>query len=341
MRRAPWAMLAVVSLVFGMIGASTPHGALGGGSGDPVLMSVAHQLDLRAESLAIVVVSGGRTRTAYVRSSPTTVYELGSVSKALTGLLVADSVARGEVRLDDPLGRWLDLRGTPAAGVLLRDAATHTSRLPRDARSSGGAGGQWFTSFTGKGIAELEADARSVTLGPPGFVYSNLGGSLVGWTVARAAGMTYPDLVETRLFAPLRMSRSAAQVTPISRGGHNGDGVAQRPWLLDGYAPMGGLVSTPQDMAALLGAMLDGTAPGLAALDPVLQLSDGHFEGLLWDVHVYDAAGHVLAAHAGGTPGYSSYVAVDRASGIAVAVLADGKTNVQALGERLMTTPLG
>jgi CubicO group peptidase (beta-lactamase class C family) len=137
------------------------------------------------------------------------------------------------------------------------------------------------------------------------------------------------------------MSGSAAQVTPISGGGHDADGVAQQPWLLDGYAPMGGLVSTPQDMATLLQAMLDGTAPGLAALDPVLQLSDGHFEGLLWDVHVYDGAGHILAAHAGGTPGYSSYVAVDRASGIAVAVLADGKTNVQALGERLMTTPLG
>ena len=339
MRRAPWAVVTVVSLVFVMIGASTPRGALGGGSGDPVLMSIAHQLDLRAESLAIVVVAGGRTRTAFVRSSPTTVYELGSVSKALTGLMVADSVGRGELRLDDPLGRWLDLRGTAAAGVRLRDAATHASGLPRDARSS--TGGPWFSSFTGKGVAQLEADARSVTLGPSGFVYSNLGGSLVGWTVARAAGTTYPDLVATRLFAPLGMSDSAAQVTPISRGGHNANGVPQQPWLLDGYAPMGGLVSTPQDMAALLRAMVDGTAPGLTALDPVLQLRDGHFEGLLWDVHVYDAAGHVLAAHAGGTPGYSSYVAVDRVSGIAVAVLADGKTNVQALGERLMTTPLG
>ena len=338
MRRVPWVVLAVVSLVFAMIGASTPRDALDGGSGDPVLLAVAHQLDLRAESLAVVVVAGGRTRTAYVRSSPTTVYELGSVSKALTGLLVADGVARGEVRLDDTLGRWLDLRGNPAAGVLLRDAATHTSRLPRDARSSGG---PWFSSFTGKGVSDLEADARSVTLGQPGFVYSNLGGSLVGWTVARAAGMSYPDLVATRLFGPLGMSGSAAQVTPISGGGHNPDGVPQQPWLLDGYAPMGGLVSTPQDMAALLRAMLDGSAPGLSALDPALQLSDGHFEGLLWDVHVYDATGHVLAAHAGGTPGYSSYIAVDRASGIAVVVLADGKTNVQALGERLMTTPLG
>lgn len=338
MRRAPWAMLAVVSLLFAMIGASTPRSALDGGSGDAVLQAIAHQLDLRAESLAVVVVAGGRTRTAYFRSSPTTVYELGSVSKALTGLLVADGVARGEVRLDDTLGRWLDLRGTPAAGVLLRDAATHTSRLPRDARISGG---PWFSSFTGKGVSDLEADARSVTLGPPGFVYSNLGGSLVGWTAARAAGMTYADLVANRLFAPLGMAGSAAQVTPMSRGGHDADGVAQQPWLLDGYAPMGGVVSTPQDMAMLLRAMLDGSAPGLAALDPVLQLSAGHFEGLLWDVHVYDAAGHMLAAHAGGTPGYSSYVAVDRTSGIAVAVLADGKTNVQALGERLMTTPLG
>lgn len=337
MRRVPWVVLAVVSLVFATVSASTPRNALGGGSGDPVLQAIAHQLDLRAESLAVVVVAGGRTRTAYFRSSPTTVYELGSVSKALTGLLIADSAARGEVRLDQRLGACLNLGASPAAGVVLKDVATHTSRLPRDLARGGG---PWFSNFTGKGVDALEADARAATLGAPGFVYSNLGGSLVGWCAAKAAGMTYADLVTTRLFAPLSMTGSAAQVTPMSTGGHNADGVAQEPWLLDGYAPMGGLVSTPQEMAALLRAILDGTAPGLAALEPVLQLSDGHFEGLLWDVHAY-GTGRMLAAHAGGTPGYSSYIAVDRASGIAVVVLADGKTNVQALGERLMTTPLG
>ena len=79
--------------------------------------------------------------------------------------------------------------------------------------------------------------------------------------------------------------------------------------------------------------VIGGSLGGLFAANLLLRAG--------WDVHVYDAAGHIVAAHAGGTPGYSSYIAVDRASGIAVVVLADGKTNVQALGERLMTTPLG
>ncbi len=302
-----------------------------------MLLAIAHQFDLRAESLAVVVVADGRTRTASFRSTPDTVYELGSVSKALTGLLVADSVTRGEVTLDQSLVRCLDLGSSPAAGVTLQGAATHTSRLPRDlARGNG----PWFANFTGKGVAELETDARSATLGPPGFLYSNLGGSLVGWCLARAARTSYADLVASRLFGPLGMTRSAAQATALSTGGHDADGVAQQPWLLDGYAPMGGLVSTPTDMARLLAALVTGTAPGLTALDPVLELGPGHFEGLLWDVHEY-GTGQLMAAHAGGTPGYSSYIAVDRASGRAVVVLADGKTNVQALGERLMTTNLG
>lgn len=338
MRRAFLPILAIVSLLLTWVGASTPRGALGGGTGDPALLAIAHQFDLRAESLAVVVVDGSRTRTGSFRSGPDTVYELGSVSKALTGLLVADSVSRGEVTLDQPLGSCLDLRGSPAAGVSLKDTATHTSRLPRDVASGGG---PWFSAFTGKGVTDLESDARTAALGPPGFLYSNLGGSLVGWCLAEGARTSYADLVASRLFGPLGMTRSAAQVTALSTGGHNADGVAQQPWLLDGYAPMGGLVSTPADMARLLQALVAGTAPGLAALDPVIELGPGHYEGLLWDVHVYDGAGRVLAAHAGGTPGYSSYLAVDRASGRGVVVLADGKTNVQALGERLMTVNLG
>lgn len=338
MRRAFLPILAIVSLLLAWVGASTPRGALDGGAGDPVLRAYAHQEDLRAASLSIIVVAGGRTRTASFRSTPDTVYELGSVSKALTGLLLADSIARGEVRLDQTLAGCLDLGDSSAAGLRLRDVATHTSRLPRDLARGGG---PWFTNFTAKGVRELEADARAATLGPPGFQYSNLGGSLVGWCAAKAAGTSYADLAAARLFAPLGMTRSAAQVTALSTGGHNADGVPQRPWLLDGYAPMGGLVSTPADMTRLLEAMVAGTAPGLGSMDPVLELGPGHFEGLLWDVHVYGTAGHILAAHAGGTPGYSSYIAVDRATGRAVVVMADGKTNVQALGERLMTADLG
>src|SRR5260370_20331102 len=64
-----------------------------------------------------------------------TVFEIGSVSKAFTGTLLADMVERGEVKLDDPISRYLPKTvKVPARNgreITLADLATQSSGLPR------------------------------------------------------------------------------------------------------------------------------------------------------------------------------------------------------------------
>jgi CubicO group peptidase (beta-lactamase class C family) len=62
---------------------------------------------------------------------PDTILEIGSITKTFTGLLLADMAGRGEVRLEDPIARYLPFEPPRAdREVTLLDLATHTARLP-------------------------------------------------------------------------------------------------------------------------------------------------------------------------------------------------------------------
>lgn len=105
-------------------------------TGDPLLAAELDRLCARrTRRLAASVVDlrdHPSARSAFVRSDAATRFEIGSVTKALTGLLLADAVDRGEVSLDTQVGEVIEeLRSAPAAEVTLRELCTHTSGLPR------------------------------------------------------------------------------------------------------------------------------------------------------------------------------------------------------------------
>ena len=89
-------------------------------------------------SVAVATVDDGVTRWAGLGNrgdgqapTNTTTYELGSITKLFSGLMLADAVDRGEVRLTDALGSYLpSLVGHPAGEVTLEELATHRSGLP-------------------------------------------------------------------------------------------------------------------------------------------------------------------------------------------------------------------
>ena len=155
------------------------------------------------------------------------------------------------------------IRSGAAAGVTVVQAATHASGLPRGVTRR--RSGSWQSPYERVGVETLCADAREVaTLGPATFSYSNLGASLAGWATARSIGATYARLMRTRLFEPLGMGNSGAQTAgPLAPRGHSRDGRRVPQLVADGYAPMGGLVSTTADLGTV--ASHPGGTPGYAA----------------------------------------------------------------------------
>ena len=116
----------------------------------------------------------------------------------------------------------------------------------------------------------MTTETRAQTLNDRGrYVYSTLGSAVAGQAVAAAADMSYPDLMRTRLFKPLGMTDTAIEVDgPLVKGGTTQTGLPVQPWVMDAYAPGAAAVSTTSDLAKLATAVLDGTAPGMSALEP-------------------------------------------------------------------------
>ena len=77
----------------------------------------------------------GTSGVAGVRLDSSTVFEIGSITKVFTSALLADMVERGEVKLDDPISKYLPttVRVPARKGkeITLLDLATQSSGLPR------------------------------------------------------------------------------------------------------------------------------------------------------------------------------------------------------------------
>ncbi len=92
---------------------------------------------------------------------------------------------------------------------------------------------------------------------------------------------------------------------------------------MSAYAPAGAAVSTTGDLARLATALLDGTAPGMAALEPTTATAQSNTRvGTFWQISAWQN-GQTITWHNGQTGGYTSYFGLDRPSHKAVIVLSD------------------
>ncbi|MFJ8625963.1 serine hydrolase domain-containing protein [Kitasatospora sp. NPDC093550] len=166
---------------------------------------------IRGEERA-VACRGHSDRSTELPIRADTRFELGSVTKTFTGLLLAEMAARGEVRYDDPIDRYLPADALPGypheRPITLLHLATHTSGLPRlPVGLPPAAGPRWFTRpYATFGPAHLlGALPRTPVRGTPGtrVRYSDLGCGLLGLLLANAAGQRYDDLLAARVCGPL------------------------------------------------------------------------------------------------------------------------------------------
>ncbi len=297
------------------------------------------------QDVAVAEVDLGSTETvrlAGVGADHTTPMEVGSMTKAMTGLVIADAVRRGEIRMDEPVSTYLPrLKGSPAGTATMHELVTHTSGYAEFGAATVRRAA-WKAplglSFLTADDTQMTRETREQTLSGRGsYAYSTLGSATAGQAVAAAARLSYPDLMRTRLFEPLGMSHTAIEVDhALVAGGKSQSGLPTQPWAMDAYAPGGAAVSTTADLARLATALLDGTAPGLSALKPTTATDQSNTRiGAFWQVSEWET-GQTITAHAGQTGGYASYLGLDIPRGTAVIVLSDVANNALDLGSELL-----
>ncbi len=290
------------------------------------------------------VVGYGRLSAADQRvPDGDTVFEIGSITKVFTGILLAQAVSNGEVKLDDPISMYLP-EGVTApeyegSSITLLDLATHTSGLPRmpsDFFSNR------YADYTMDQMYDFLSGYRLTRAPGSTYEYSNYGFGLLGDLLVRRAGQAdYEALLLERIIRPLGMDSTHIELTPemLSRLAtpHRSYSMVTSNWDFPTLAGAGAIRSTANDMLTFLAANMGLTE---TELQPALQLANTPQRpsigkdtiGLGWQV----AANSGIHWHNGETDGYHSYLAWDPQRKIGVVVLANAVINIDDVGRQLV-----
>lgn len=266
-----------------------------------------------------------------------TTFEIGSVTKVFTSLLLADMVQRGEVALSDPVAKYLPAEvKVPERGgrtITLVDLSTHTSGLPRlPSNLQPKDSANPYADYTAQQLYQfLSAYQLTRDIGTQ-FEYSNLGGGLLGFALARRAGMDYEALVRSRITGPLGMKSTGITLTQEMKArlavGHNAELKALPNWDFEALAGCGALRSSVIDMltflAANLGYVKSPLAPAMASMLAVRRTTGAPSLGeigLGW--LIVKPSSEEIVWHNGGTGGYRSFVGFEPKAGVGVVVLSN------------------
>jgi D-alanyl-D-alanine-carboxypeptidase/D-alanyl-D-alanine-endopeptidase len=267
-----------------------------------------------------------------------TIFEIGSITKVFTSLLLADMVQRGEVSLDDPVARYLPstvkMPERNGRKITLVDLATHTSGLPRYP------GNLYRTNpknpFADYSVEHLYQCLSSYQL--PRDIgsqceYCNLVGvGLLGHVLERIADMDYESLVCSRICAPLGMSSTGITLTPEMKTrlavGHDLMLKPTQNWDIP-LAGAGALRSTVNDLFVFLSANLGFTksslVPAMAAQLKVRHhpagLDPRDYYCLGWGISITN--GKEVICHSGGTGGYCAWIGYNASTCVGVVVLSN------------------
>jgi CubicO group peptidase (beta-lactamase class C family) len=282
------------------------------------------------------------------RITPKTLFEIGSITKTFTGLLLADLALRGVVSLDDPAQKFLPAGVTmPRHGerpIRLIDLSNHNSGLPRLPNNMQPADplnpyadydADLLYKFLNSYKLRYAPEERSA--------YSNLGAGLLGHLLERAAGQPYEALIKERICTPLGMNNTLVTLDGEHQSalapGHDADGAPAKPWDLNVLVGAGGLRSNVDDMLVYLEAQFclrDSPLNEAIRLShqPRQEIQQGQTAVALgW--HLFDGGQEI--AHDGGTGGYRSFAGFRPHDRAAVVLLCDTSANeIPALGRALL-----
>lgn len=250
--------------------------------------------------------------------APDSVLGIGSMSKPFTATAILLLERAGKLRIDDPLSAYLPDYPAHTAQVTLSHLLTHTSGIPNYVTQPDFwervASVEHTPAALRRRFEQLPLDFMPGTR----YRYSNSGYHLLGMVIEAVSGLTYEAFIREHIFGPLGMQHScalshAAIIPRRARGyEHDEHGYAHvRSWSWSLASAGGGLASTLDDLIRWDAALWAGNLLDTPALDRMwspLRLRDGHVEGygLGWGLSMY--RGRRVVHHAGGVPGYSSFI---------------------------------
>jgi CubicO group peptidase (beta-lactamase class C family) len=271
--------------------------------------------------------------------TPETLFEIGSIGKSFTAILLLQLADERAIDLHAPVARYLSwfavTQPAGSAPITIAHLLSHTAGLVAGIDATPEAAFQVWS------LRDLPATSA------PGerYHYSNVGYKALGLVLEAVAGRPYPELLRARIFDPLGMSATEPAITHDVRArlavghdylhddriGYPGAPLAAATWLETGTAD-GSIASTAADMCAFVRLLLrggEGPAGRVLSEEAFAQMSTGHARigdsaRYGYGLTIRDVEGRRFIGHGGGMVGYLAGVQADAEAGVGAVVLQNG-----------------
>lgn len=297
-----------------------------------------------------------------------TLFEIGSVTKIFTGIMLSKAINDGKVRIDDNVGAYLTKGKTnnQLKAIKLRHLATHTAGLPRVVNSlSVFPVSTALTIFLSNPYSVYtEDDVLDYLSGlsisdKPGekYSYSNIGTGLLGYILAGAYRTDFEHMLKENVFSPFKMEDTCIRVKPDTSAmfakGYAGllkinplsDGphglhltFTSKPWdMTDIIAGAGAIRSTGSDMMKFLKICINSENDFVSnSMIPIFKDEDDFENGMCWGIIKMKKMSEPLIYHDGGTGGFRSFIGILKGKKSGVVILSNSVNKVSRLGVRIL-----
>lgn len=281
--------------------------------------------------------------------SKNTIFEVGSLSKLMTSLLLAQEIDMAKMSLNDSLRKYDSHLSEAFDKVTLMNLATHTSGLPfkpsEDVKNQ-----EELTKYLANWQGNIPGDQ---------YMYSNFGIGMIGSALEKETHLDYSKLYQTHILSPLKMQNIVfavpARYKKFYAQGYDSDGNAVEPTKTLFFHSAGALRISAQDMQHFLSAAIGLPGTPERILYPMRMTQTAYvrlperLQGLGWQIYpinlnnieamldeptemnrgpikvqeVFQQAkfdGNALIDKTGGTDGFRSYIALipNKKSGIVI-----------------------
>ncbi len=280
----------------------------------------------------------------------TTVYEVGSLTKVFTAVLLADLVTKNIVQLDDAIAKFLpdSVISNPAIqGITFKQLANHTSGLPRMAgnwnKVAGFQNKDPYAAYDRNGLFAYLKSFKPTREPGESYEYSNVGFGLLGELISIITKKPYMQCLQETILTPLQMANTTdkadAKKQQVALKVYDEEGNNTPLWNWKALVAAGGLKSTVKDLTLFASEQFkmpqDELQYAMALTRQFTFFTPENMDiGLAWHMSMLD--GLLYFHHAGGTGGSSSFIGLSPDTKTSVVVLSNAAESVGTISTAIM-----
>lgn len=286
-------------------------------------------------------VKGFQNKALNQAATTKTVYEIGSITKTFTCLLLAQLINDDKLKLNDPVQKFwpetFKLVDNDNQAITMMQLATHTSGMPRLPANLNPFSNDPYANYD---LSQLVFAVNQLNINKSGtnYAYSNFAFGLLGETLSLIENTTYNDLISIKILQPLYLKQTYMLLDQVPKSllaqGYSGK-KAVDPWQFKALAGAGSIRSSIEDLLAYGIAHLNHSKNNLST---AMQLAtNSHYQqgklnvGLGWHINPDG-----VIWHNGGTAGFRSIILIDPVQQKVVAAITNTSNNIEDIATHLM-----